>query len=552
MRCPKCGYTSFDYLDSCKKCGNDLVAFKAKHGLRSLLFPASRADMGVASPEVPTELPDEMPAGEVAAATDFGYDFMDEPSAETAPADQVRDVAVPTLPAEDVSVAEPSAIDFGYDFMGDTAAEDVPAPGDEPAASAVPATPVTDDLLLPDDFSLDFDESETALPVAGEEPLFATAEADDELPSLGETDDFSFFDGEEEPAELVADEDLLAWESEEDKVPARKQPPEKEGSSDPFEEREPAVAWQVPATIPGQATPPEFPCEAPEEVETLSGLLAEDWQEQRYPSATAEAGPAVTPEAPWGKLPDAAQKPPSYVASPEVLWDELPKAVVEVPPEVEADPVLVSGETQGSLAATVLGTAEAGGEDASPQEEILPLLLPAEAAGESEDVDSEAESADTEEAAPLVRRLGAFLADLLVLGAVQGAFLLLGRYLLAPQTPGIFPDPTLLLQLSTPYFLLLFLTCFGYFTLFHFLFGQTPGKILFGLGVETLDGARLTPAQAFLRSVGGLAAMSLAGLGYAAILFDAEGRGWNDRMAGTRVVSWSEEGEATEDRGEAD
>ncbi|AMV73801.1 hypothetical protein DBW_3503 [Desulfuromonas sp. DDH964] len=39
MKCPKCGFTSFDYLDSCKKCGGDLAAFKAKHGLRSLLFP---------------------------------------------------------------------------------------------------------------------------------------------------------------------------------------------------------------------------------------------------------------------------------------------------------------------------------------------------------------------------------------------------------------------------------------------------------------------------------------------------------------------------------
>lgn len=24
MKCPKCGYTSFDYLDACKKCGGDL------------------------------------------------------------------------------------------------------------------------------------------------------------------------------------------------------------------------------------------------------------------------------------------------------------------------------------------------------------------------------------------------------------------------------------------------------------------------------------------------------------------------------------------------
>jgi len=30
MRCPKCGYTSFDYLDRCKSCGEDLVPTKIK------------------------------------------------------------------------------------------------------------------------------------------------------------------------------------------------------------------------------------------------------------------------------------------------------------------------------------------------------------------------------------------------------------------------------------------------------------------------------------------------------------------------------------------
>ncbi|MBI2877693.1 MAG: hypothetical protein HYY20_12510 [Candidatus Tectomicrobia bacterium] len=33
MKCPKCGYVSFNYLDTCKKCGRDLTAFKAEYGL---------------------------------------------------------------------------------------------------------------------------------------------------------------------------------------------------------------------------------------------------------------------------------------------------------------------------------------------------------------------------------------------------------------------------------------------------------------------------------------------------------------------------------------
>jgi len=30
MRCPKCGFTSFDYTDRCKRCGEDLVPTKIK------------------------------------------------------------------------------------------------------------------------------------------------------------------------------------------------------------------------------------------------------------------------------------------------------------------------------------------------------------------------------------------------------------------------------------------------------------------------------------------------------------------------------------------
>lgn len=33
MKCPKCGYASFEYLDTCRKCGRDLTQFKTDMGL---------------------------------------------------------------------------------------------------------------------------------------------------------------------------------------------------------------------------------------------------------------------------------------------------------------------------------------------------------------------------------------------------------------------------------------------------------------------------------------------------------------------------------------
>ncbi|MBI3600564.1 MAG: hypothetical protein HY097_07975 [Nitrospinae bacterium] len=33
MKCPKCGYVSFEYLDTCRKCGRDLSQFKSAMGV---------------------------------------------------------------------------------------------------------------------------------------------------------------------------------------------------------------------------------------------------------------------------------------------------------------------------------------------------------------------------------------------------------------------------------------------------------------------------------------------------------------------------------------
>lgn len=39
MKCPKCGFNSFEYYDSCKKCSSDLIVFKQIHSITSLVLP---------------------------------------------------------------------------------------------------------------------------------------------------------------------------------------------------------------------------------------------------------------------------------------------------------------------------------------------------------------------------------------------------------------------------------------------------------------------------------------------------------------------------------
>jgi predicted nucleic acid-binding Zn-ribbon protein len=45
MKCPKCGFNSFEYYDSCKKCSNDLIAFKQIHSITPLVLPLEARDI---------------------------------------------------------------------------------------------------------------------------------------------------------------------------------------------------------------------------------------------------------------------------------------------------------------------------------------------------------------------------------------------------------------------------------------------------------------------------------------------------------------------------
>lgn len=75
MKCPKCGYHSFDHLDSCKRCGKGLVGHKEKFNLRGYFTSGQKA---ATDPEsVGNErYKEEAPSAD--GTIDFGFDFLEE------------------------------------------------------------------------------------------------------------------------------------------------------------------------------------------------------------------------------------------------------------------------------------------------------------------------------------------------------------------------------------------------------------------------------------------------------------------------------------------
>lgn len=98
MKCPKCGFNSFEYLDSCKKCGNDLAAFKMSLGLQPVVMPP-----GIFVGQAPLQ---EEPEPEIAFAPEaaaapgsLGDEFEFETTATATP-------EVPSAPREETAFGE--------------------------------------------------------------------------------------------------------------------------------------------------------------------------------------------------------------------------------------------------------------------------------------------------------------------------------------------------------------------------------------------------------------------------------------------------------------
>lgn len=136
-------------------------------------------------------------------------------------------------------------------------------------------------------------------------------------------------------------------------------------------------------------------------------------------------------------------------------------------------------------------------------------------------------------------RLMAHLIDLSLLLMLHIAALFI-------MATGLFPyiAPTIPTLVGTSLFLLvqqsfsLPLGAFLYFTVFHALGGQTPGKLMLGIKVIA-TGARkeMTLAQSFLRSCGYVLSALPLGAGFLWAVVEKSHLAWHDQLADTMVVS---------------
>lgn len=99
MKCPKCGYNSFEIHDTCKKCANDLTSYKNIHGLKSIVIPLETRT--IMAEKLMAEKAQGEPAAVVDAPADmFSFDIPEGEATKDIPKDDPFDFgSEPASPA---------------------------------------------------------------------------------------------------------------------------------------------------------------------------------------------------------------------------------------------------------------------------------------------------------------------------------------------------------------------------------------------------------------------------------------------------------------------
>lgn len=194
MKCQKCGYTSFDFLAECKKCGTDLVTIRDALGFDAVK-PSMPFFLGALLKDYTSSAPRKKDSRDQYAEIEFGEFEMD--------AQDKQEGVAPTLgfPGGASDGAGRSSLSPGRDVRNDEITLAAPASPVVAEAASVSAPPVSEknDSLGELDFDVDFllepepPKSSTAPPVSrspiSSSPSAALPDNDQDLAAIDISDD---------------------------------------------------------------------------------------------------------------------------------------------------------------------------------------------------------------------------------------------------------------------------------------------------------------------------------------------------------------------------
>jgi len=136
MKCPKCGFNSFEYYDSCKKCSSDLIGFKQTYSIPSMVLPLEAKEKLAAefqSAESPNDHAGDSDTAEIHDDI-FSFDLPDDTPPPSAQGNDDPFNFIDSTPDQNQSSSLPSD-DVFADLLEST------SQSDESPFAATPAAP---------------------------------------------------------------------------------------------------------------------------------------------------------------------------------------------------------------------------------------------------------------------------------------------------------------------------------------------------------------------------------------------------------------------------
>jgi len=122
MKCPKCGFNSFEYHDVCNKCAQDLTGYKQTYGIQAIVLPREAREALASAHTAETAETGQTTQTAEAVADMFSFDLPVEEAA-AAQASPVADGNPFNFDEEQATPDAPPAIDhdpFSFDEETDT------------------------------------------------------------------------------------------------------------------------------------------------------------------------------------------------------------------------------------------------------------------------------------------------------------------------------------------------------------------------------------------------------------------------------------------------
>ncbi len=191
MKCPKCGFNSFEFHDNCKKCGKSLASFKMDLNINPVIFSANRP---IAENIPPLPINMETPQADDETGDTFTWDVAEESKSAPSSDSTFSGFDLEFLKEDVKPVDQEGAFSFGEDPLSGT-----PAPANDENLAPLEDFSFYEETIEPGENQL-FTGTTAALPEEGDSLFGETGVIGEILPEKLQ-DDVSELD----PADIIDD-----------------------------------------------------------------------------------------------------------------------------------------------------------------------------------------------------------------------------------------------------------------------------------------------------------------------------------------------------------